>query len=343
MPHSQQKNQRSATPSIPAVDLQAFLRGDKTQQRRIAKEIDDVCKTIGFLIVENHGVPASIINGAWAEMRAFFDLPLSEKLKCRSDDPACPRGYFPIAAEALAKSLGVDTPPDLKESFGIGPLRAPPRTNDSKDYDFHFGENLWPDKPADLKDALVDYVNSMERLASQVLCVFAAALDLPQDFFQRYHSYPMCALRCINYPATVVPPARGQRGAGEHSDYGSITLLKSDPDVPGLEIKLASGEWVSAPLVDDAFIVNIGDLMARWTNDRWVSTLHRVTNPVSDSGQVTRRQSMAFFHNTNFDATIDCIPTCLAADEQAKYEPVLAGRYLIDRFTSAVNSTDVSE
>ena len=329
-------------PTIPAVDLQAFLQGSPAQQQRIASEVDNVCRTIGFLIVENHGIPADVVDEAWEACRAFFDLPIDEKLRCRSDDPTCPRGYFPMAAEALAKSLGVETPPDIKESIGIGPSHQPAGTIDPGDYDFHFGENFWPRRPEAFRPAVSNYFAAMEQLGSRVLRLFAAALGLPHEYFQQYHTYPRSALRCINYPATSAPPACGQRGAGEHSDYGSITLLKSDPNIPGLEIKLASGGWVSAPLVQDGFIVNIGDLMARLTNDRWVSTLHRVTNPVSESGEVTRRQSMAFFHNTDFDARIECIPTCLAPGENAKYEPVLAGQYLMQRFTSAVNALDVS-
>jgi isopenicillin N synthase-like dioxygenase len=147
----------------------------------------------------------------------------------------------------------------------------------------------------------------------------------------------MCALRCINYPASDEPRLPEQKGAGEHSDYGSITILKSDPDVPGLEIKLPSGRWAKAPLVEDAFIINIGDMMARWTNDRWVSTLHRVVQPNSADSGASRRQSMAFFHNTSFDAEIECISTCLGAGEQPKYRPVLAGQYLRERFTMAAN------
>ena len=241
-----------------------------------------------------------------------------------------------MAAEALAKSLGVDTPPDIKESFGIGPLRAPDRPISADDLEFHYGPNLWPTEPTGIRAALTEYCNELEALGSRVLQLFAAALELPHDYFERFHTEPMCALRCINYPATDGDVLPSQRGAGEHSDDGSITMLKSDPEVPGLEIRLPSGEWIAAPLVDDGFVINIGDLMARWTNDRWVSTLHRVTNPGSGSSGTVRRQSMAYFHNTNFDAEIECIPTCRAADGVSKYAGVQAGRYLWERFNSAL-------
>jgi len=324
-------------PSIPSVDLGSFLAGSAAEQKSIAAHVDEICKSIGFLIIENHGIRNDVVDNAWSAARTFFDLPLDEKLKSKPADPNCPRGYFPLAAEALARSLGVETPPDIKESFGIGPLHPPPYEMAADDFEFHYGENHWPMLPMEFRSALTSYFEAMSALGSRVLQLFAAALELPHDFFERFHTHPMCALRCINYPRSDEPLLPQQKGAGEHSDYGSITILKSDPDVPGLEIRLPSGQWARAPLVKDAFVVNIGDMMARWTNDRWVSTLHRVVQPGATPGGANRRQSLPFFHNTNFDAKIECIPTCLRPGEEPKYEPVLAGQYLIERFTSAVS------
>jgi len=326
-----------ASPAIPSINLGAFLNGTDEEQQAIAEKVDEICRSIGFLIVEQHGVPGDIVDKAWSTTRAFFDLPLEQKLKSKSHDPLCPRGYFPLAAEALARSLGVDTPPDIKESLGIGPLRAPPHAIFDDEFEFHYGDNLWPVKPAGLRETHTSYFNAMEVLGSQVLRLFAAALRLPHDYFERFHTYPMCALRCLNYPVPDHSQLTDQKGAGEHSDYGSITILKADPDVAGLEIKLPSGRWAAAPLVKSAFIVNIGDMMARWTNDRWVSTVHRVNCPGVGQGGANRRQSMAFFHNTNYDAEIECIPTCLEVGQKRKYASVRAGNYLTDRFRSAVN------
>ena len=302
----------------------------------MAAEVDHICRTLGFLIVEQHGVSKQVIDDAWHTTREFFDLPLQQKMTTRSPDPGCPRGYFPIASEALAKSLGIDTPPDIKESLGIGPLRVPQREISAAELEFHYGENLWPEQPAQLRASLTNYMQSMESLGNNLLRLFSAALSLPHDYFTQFHADPMCALRCLNYPAVDEPLLENQKGAGEHADYGSITVLKSDPLVSGLEVRLPGGEWIAAPLVPDGFIVNIGDMMARWTNDRWVSTLHRVVSPGAAGSSQGRRQSMAYFYNTDFDAEISCIPTCLADGETAKYAPVNGGDYLHQRFSSAL-------
>ena len=324
-------------PAISSIDLGAFLDGTAGEQAKIARTVDYICRSTGFLIIENHQVPAEIISKAWQQTTDFFDLALEEKLTARSSDPKCPRGYFPMESEALAKSLGVDTPPDVKESFGIGRLNAPSIELTAAEHEFYFGDNLWPTSIPYLQNSLTTYFNAMTVLGGNVLKLFAAALEMPHDYFESSHTYPMSALRCINYPGSDEPLRPMQKGAGEHSDYGSITILKSDPNVPGLELRLASGEWAKAPLVDNAFIVNIGDMMARWTNDRWVSTLHRVTQASDPEGGPVRRQSMAFFHNTNLDSLIECIPSCLAPGEEPKYEKVLSGPYLQSRFESAID------
>ena len=324
--------------SIPTVNLEPFLQGSAEEQQAIARDVDEICRTLGFLVIEQHGVPLEIIDNAWTSARAFFDLPIEQKMRSVPPYVGCPRGYFPFESEALAKSLGVDTPPDVKESLSIGPLRGPDREISGQEFEFHYGENIWPTEPPGLQTAFTTYMLAMESLGNNILKLFAAALSLPHDYFAASHSDPMCALRCLNYPAVNKPLLPKQRGAGEHADYGSLTILKSDPNVSGLEVRLPSGEWVAAPLVKDGFIVNIGDMMARWTNDRWISTLHRVSSPGTPGGGTERRQSMPYFYNTSFDAEISCIPTCLAVGEQPKYEPVNGGAYLVQRFSSALES-----
>lgn len=320
---------------IPSVDLGAYVAARGSDRRRIARAVDETCRTIGFLVVENHEVPTRIIDDAWRAAGAFFDLPPERKRVAMAADPGCPRGYFPVASEALARTRGDETLPDRKECFSSGPLCRPAGNAPGQHYDFFYGNNLWPPDPPGFRPAWVAYYRAMEQLGARIMALLADALELDRDFFAAYHRHHLSALRALNYPAHPATPRAGQPRAGAHSDYGSVTILRPDPAVGGLEICPPGGEWMAAPPVADAFIVNIGDLMARWTNDRWVSTLHRVTAPVV-GGLVPRRQSIAYFMNPDHDAEIVTIPTCLDAAGRSRYAPVMAGRYLLEKFRSAL-------
>ena len=322
---------------LPSVDLQSFLHGTSTERERIADEVDKICRSIGFLVIEQHGVPQRICDHAWSAARSFFDLSLNEKVAAQAPDSSCPRGYFPIEQESLGKTLGVPAPPDRKEAFSIGPLVAPEGHDTEPDFDFFYGPNIWPQNPADLQHALIDYYMAMEILGAQVMQLLAAALDVDDDYFVPFHTHHLSALRTLNYPAAKSSPLPGQRRAGAHSDYGTVTILRPDPNVGGLEVRLPDGGWVSAPLVVNSFIVNIGDLMARWTNDRWVSTLHRVVDQAGENGAPSpRRQSIAYFMNPNDDGKISAIPTCIERGQLPKYPPVSAGQYLMEKFNSSI-------
>ena len=174
----------------------------------------------------------------------------------------------------------------------------------------------------------------MEDLASRIMVLFAAALRLPDDYFAAFIDHPISALRALNYPEQTVAPQPGQLRAGAHSDYGSLTILLPQAGSKGLQIERPDKSWMDVPPVPGAFIINIGDLMARWTNDRWVSTVHRVANPTNPEEARARRQSFAFFHQPNWFAEI----TSLIAGEKPKYEPVLSGPYLMGKFKSTVKA-----
>jgi isopenicillin N synthase-like dioxygenase len=331
---------------FPIVDISEFGRG-KTEasqetKRNIAHQVDDVCRETGFLAVAGHGVPDGIITRAWRAARAFFDLPATQKLRVKMPYEGYPYGYSPLQAEALAKSLGNETPPDLKESFNIGPLEQKAPAKNHPDAGFRYARNLWPDEPAGFREAAADYYYALGGLARRIMRIFALALDLPEDYFEPFIDDPISAMRMLNYPNPAAPPKPGQLRAGAHSDYGSLTILLADAAPGGLEIRSPRGDWVAVPVVPGAFIVNIGDLMARWTNDRWVSTVHRVVNPALDSRCSARRQSFAFFHQPNWDAEITCIPTCLAPGEHPKYGPVRSGEYLMGKFRSTVKVGSVA-
>ncbi len=321
--------------AFPIFDLSRFAGADRAGRRAFGVEVDRVCRETGFLAVSGHAVPQEVIDAVWSKARAFFDLPPQAELAARAPYAGYPYGYLPSQAEALAKSRNVDTPPDLKESFNGGPLSAPPGLADPDAIGFCYAPTIWPGEPAGFVDAWQAYYRAMEDLAARIMGVFAVALDLDENFFAPFIDQPISALRALNYPEPREAPLPGQLRAGAHSDYGSLTILLPEAAPGGLEILAPDGAWHPVPPVPGAFVINIGDLMARWTNDRWVSTLHRVVNPPADATGSVRRQSLAFFHQPNWDAEIACLPSCLT-DGVARYAPVRSGPYLMSKFQATV-------
>ena len=323
---------------FPVFDLGAYETASAAGKLELGRQVDEICRTTGFLAIANHGVGADVIDGVWSSTRAFFDLSAEEKQKARAPYPGYPYGYLGPGTEALAKSRNVDTPPDLKESFNGGPLSVPAGMTDKEALGFCYAETIWPDAPADFRAAWQGYYRAMEDLAARIMRVFATALGLPEQFFDAYVDAPISALRALNYPEQTVAPKPGQLRAGAHTDYGSLTILLPEAGSKGLEIITPDGNWTPIPPVPGAFVINIGDLMARWTNDRWISTVHRVVNPPAEEGGMNRRQSLAFFHQPNWFAEISCLPSCLATGETAKYPPVLSGPYLMSKFKATVTA-----
>jgi isopenicillin N synthase-like dioxygenase len=323
-------------PSFPVFDLSRFEQAGAEERRKLGREVDDICRSTGFLAISGHSVPQATIDGVWRAAHDFFDLPQETKDAVRAPYPGYPYGYLGSGAEALAKSKGVDTPPDLKESFNGGPLKIPAGLTDAQALSFCYAETIWPVEPEGFVEAWKAYYGAMEDLAARIMRVFAVALSLPEGFFEKSIDAPISALRALNYPETSTPPKPGQLRAGAHTDYGSLTILRAQPGSGGLQIFTPEGEWREVPPAPSAFVINIGDLMARWTNDRWVSTLHRVVNA---DGSAARRQSLAFFHQPNWHAEIACLESCLAPGEKPLYEPVFSGPYLMSKFQATVKPT----
>ena len=319
---------------FPIVSLRAFDTATKANRRLMAEEVDRICRSSGFLAVTDHGVPQEVIDRAWTRAKAFFDEPVEVKQQARAPFPGYPYGYLGPNSEALAASRGVATPPDLKESFNGGPQTKPPGLTNKEALSFCYADTIWPAAPVGFRSAWENYYRAMEDLASRIMVMFAAALSLPEDYFAPFIDHPISALRALNYPEQTVAPQPGQLRAGAHSDYGSLTILLPQAGSKGLQIERPDKSWMDVPPVPGAFIINIGDLMARWTNDRWVSTVHRVANPTNPAEARARRQSFAFFHQPNWFAEI----TCLIPGEKPKYEPVLSGPYLMGKFKSTVKA-----
>jgi isopenicillin N synthase-like dioxygenase len=279
-------------------------------------------------------VPPTVVESAFQAARSFFDLPLEARLGVAMPEPGYPYGYNPFSAEALERSTGAAGVVDLKETFNIGPIDPPPRpVEEMTDPDERavYAPNLWPDEalPA-FRPALEAYYRAMSALSTRLMEVFAVALGLPVDHFAPFIDRHGSALRLAHYPALERPPLPGQLRAGAHTDYGTLTVLATD-GVRGLQVLDPAGEWLAVEHVPGGFVVNLGDLMQRWTNDRWRSTMHRVVVPRGDTGR--RRLSIPFFHNANWDARIECLA---APGESPRYPPVLAGAHLMSKFRSTV-------
>lgn len=319
--------------TVPVIDIAPCRTGAASDKRRLARAIETACRDIGFLIIAGHDVSPGLITDVEEVSREFFDLPLVEKMRVLRPTPDVTRGYIPIEGESVARSRGEYAPGDLNESFMVGPVDV----GDTAYFHGpaagkHFAPNLWPDRPSRLRAVYTTYYRVMSDLARTLMRLFALALDQPETFFDDKIDRHISRLRVRNYPAPARPPAPGQLRAGAHSDYGSLTILKAEDKAGGLQVMNPAGDWVDVPIVTDCFIVNLGDLMARWTNDQWVSTLHRVVNPPMDLAPLSRRQSLVFFHNPNYDAVIECIPSCRGPANPPKYPATTSGEHLRSQF-----------
>ena len=221
----------------------------------------------------------------------------------------------------------------------MGPPAPPAHEFADPDEAWAYSPNLWPAAVPELQAAWTAYYHAMRDVGRRLMSLFARGLGLPPGFFTGTTGDGASALRAINYPARKGAALPGQRRAGAHTDYGMLTILRQDA-VGGLEVLGPGGSWAGVEPVPGAFVINIGDLMARWTNDRWRSTLHRVVEPPGPSAATARRQSMAYFQNANWSAEISCLPTCLEPGAKPRYEPVRAGPHLIGKFRRSVSLLD---
>jgi isopenicillin N synthase-like dioxygenase len=313
------------TSAVPVIDLSAYFTGGAGKER-VARQTAAACENIGFLIVEGHGVAPSLVSEIFAAGRALFDLPVEEKNRLRPRDGVSPRGYHALGTKYLARTLGRETPPDLREQFYLGPL-APDRARiaDIPGAAKFYEENIWPERPAAFRDVATSYYKEMERLARDLMRIFALALGLEETHFDSSIDNHFATLPLNHYPEPREPPLAGQLRAGEHSDFGSLTILALDDAPGGLQVRTRDGSWRDVTATPGQFIVNIADMMQRWSNDRWQSTLHRVVNPPLDANRPSRRMSIGFFLHPNYDAVIESLPTCVSPGASPKYPPVCAG------------------
>ena len=308
--------------NVPTIDISAYVEHRSDAERAaVAASLDVACTEIGFMQIVGHGVAPDVQAGLASALDDFFGLPLDDKKKYRV--PNSNRGYSPPKSESLSLSLGVESASrmnDFFEAFNIGveARSFPHLALDERDY----GTNLWPRLP-EFEDRVARYFGEAQRVARTLTTIFADALLTEGDYFEALTDHSIDVLRMNNYalpPGTEISLDGDLTGMGEHTDFGIVTVLWADR-VAGLQVLDRDGLWHDVMPADGALLVNLGDLTARITNDRWMSTLHRVKPPVVN-GTIQRRRSVAFFHDGNADAVVSTLDSLLDPGDGLAYEPI---------------------
>lgn len=299
---------------LPVVDLTRSFSAELRDREAVAAQIAAAARDTGFFYVANHGIAPSLVDGVFAQANGFFDQSPERKLAAIKRPGF--RGY-----EALeAQQLDANSPPDIKESFNFaGDFGAP--TPDPV-------ENIWPAGLPGFRETLEAYYTPMLDLGRHLMRLLALSLGEPETRFDDAFRAPSASLRLLRYPPQPAGAAANQLGAGAHTDWGAITLLAQD-DCGGLEVENARGTWLRAQPLPGAFVVNLGDMIARWTNGAYHSNMHRVMNNIAGRN----RHSIVLFFNPEYYTPVDCLPTCLAAaGGRAVYPPCTAGEHIAQRY-----------
>ena len=311
---------------IPTIDISPYLANSPDERHHaaraaVATELDRACREVGFIQIVGHGIPRESIDGLACALDEFFDLPLNVK-KTYARSSSENRGYSPPKSESLSMSLGVASANmmnDFYEAVVVGTEVADYPGLDLPESSY--AANTWPDATPGFRPAVEHYFSHAETLAAILMRAFTDALGLEEGYFDSMLDHSINALKMNNYALEEgdVDVAGEMTGMGAHTDFGILTILWAD-QVPGLQILGADNLWHDAQPADDALLINLGDAMARWTNDRWRSTIHRVDPPIV-GGRIIRRRSAAFFFDGNYDAVIEALPGTLAPGEVG-YPPI---------------------
>ncbi|MGU3438195.1 isopenicillin N synthase family dioxygenase [Actinomycetes bacterium M1A6_2h] len=307
---------------VPVIDISTFVGGDDLDRRSIARQVDHAASTVGFMQIVGHGISPAVLDRFLAATDRFFALPEATK-RAYVTPPHINRGYTPPKAEALAKSLGIVTAADLFEAFNVG------ADLDGDDLDpIDYAPTDFPSESDHFESAVMAWFAEAQRVARTMTDIFAEALQLPAYYFRQFTDRPLDVLRINNYalPDPDIILETEQMGMGAHTDYGIVTVLWAD-QAPGLEVLDGQRIWHPVQPAEGALLVNLGDALARWTNDRWISTMHRVASPRVD-GRLVRRRSAAFFHDGNPETVIACLPSCTGPGNPPRYRPVTVKNHI---------------
>lgn len=309
---------------VPVLDVSRYVAGGSAATdpvcARLAADLDTACREVGFVQIVGHGIETGVIAELADALDEFFALPPADKARYRRD-PSANRGYSPPKSESLSMSLGITTNQrkDYYEAYTVGAeagwfteLELPAAS---------YAPNNWPDAAPGFRPRVERYFTRAQGLARILMTAFTDALQLPEHYFDPMIDHSIEVLKMNNFalPEGDAEIAGELQGMGAHTDFGILTILWAD-QVPGLQVLDGAGGWHDVQPADGALLINLGDAMARWTNDRWRSTVHRVDPPVVD-GRIRRRRSAAFFFDGNYDAVLEALPGTLA-DGETGYAPI---------------------
>lgn len=325
---------------IPLIDLASFSSSSDLDRSKVVKQVCSALETVGFLTISGHGVSQSLIDRVTAASLAFFDLPEAEKLKYCSVKPGA-RGYNAMRGRTVGIAQNSSYLKSLQESFAIGRTHVP---DDSyfftKEAGHSFADNIWPATPIEFQQVMTEYYEAMERTYRTIMRLFAVALHLPETYFDQMINKHGSLLRLTLYPSLDSEPLPGEYRSGAHTDGGALTILHIDDTPDALQVKLRSGEWINVNRIPGAFDINIGDMMMRWTNDKWASNWHQVVNPPLINGRSERRLSLVYFCATNYDTVVECLPNCSGPGNPVRYPPIVSGQYAAERFNKRYGIAD---
>ncbi len=303
---------------IPVIDMTGFDRSPAARER-IAGAWDAAFRSAGFCSLVGHGIERALSDRLYGAALEFFALPLGEKLACR-EPGVRGEGYIPFEGETVGRTMGAAAAPDIAEAMQF--------------VDLHSGRDralLWPPSLPALRPLAERYALEASMLVRKIMTISALALELPPDAFDPFFATMTTKLRLVLYPDQLEEPLPGQLRNAAHTDFAGFTILRQDNAPGGLQVHTPDGEWTDVAPVDDAFVINAGDLIQRWTNDRWRSNVHRVVNPGRGHTGSTQRLSIVVFTGPDPEAEIACLPTCLEAGATPKYPPVNAAEHVREK------------
>ncbi|MDT4924376.1 MAG: hypothetical protein QOG01_2089 [Pseudonocardiales bacterium] len=311
--------------SVQIVDLEPWFFGEADDRSEVAAAVDAALRSVGFLLVTGHGVPQSARDAVRAASRRFFGL--APELKAPYAVTVAGRGWLPPGVEANGYAEGTETPPDLKESYSVGADRP---TGDPEIDGFWFQPNVYPLEVPELSTSITAYLAQMRSLADDLLRLCAAALGLADDFFTRHTGHATHTMNINWYPPIDVtgPPQPNQFRIGPHTDFGTVTILDREPGRGGLQVWTEDGGWADAPFHPDALTINTGDLLARWSGDRWKSNRHRVLPPQAEAPDEDL-VSLVYFYEADHDTVVEALPPPIGKAND--YPPVIAREFLRER------------